>query len=67
MREDGVQIDIDFQTNHTDSQDSMVENLPQGDISQKKRIIGCLADGQRLPFPDKYFDGYLSNLAVMHV
>ena len=48
-----MKIEVDFETDHTRSPDTMAMNLPQGEETEVKNIIiGCIADGMRLPFPD---------------
>ena len=32
-----------------------------------KKVIGCVADNMRLPFPTSYFDAYIANLSLMLV
>lgn len=41
--------------------DAMVE--AQGNF--KKLVYGCKASGSDLPFPDNWFDCYVSNLVLM--
>jgi len=61
-----VHVDIDCETDHAISLDSQVENLPEENPAGKT-VLGYIADNMRLPFPDRYFDGYLSSLSFMFV
>lgn len=61
----GVSVEIDTETDYVEKTE-LVKKLERP--SEPQRFVrGLIADNQRLPFEDGFFDCYISNLSLMIV
>ncbi len=61
----GNVADFDTETDYASNTETV--NLDQIVASKgdyRKMVYGCRASGTRLPFPDAWFDSYVSNLVL---
>lgn len=65
LKIEGNTVHVDHLTDFVNSNELFVwPALGEGNI---RKVIGCVADNMRLPFPDQHFDCYISNLSLMIV
>ena len=59
-------VEIDPTTDFVLNQELTVTPSMPAD-QESRKVFGCLADNMRLPFPNSFFDCYISNLSLMIV
>lgn len=58
-------VQIDSETDFVSDASKVV--TPVMPAADERKVFGCMADNMRLPFPDQFFDCYISNLSLMIV